>query len=83
MLKEIFIYVNQGFIDLYFSDECGFSLTPNISYAWQPIGVQWGIKSIKKKVLNTLGFMSPIDDHLKTYNLPENVYMNSINFQLF
>lgn len=76
-MKDILDFVNQGIADLYFVDECGFSLTPNISYAWQPIGVQWGIRSVKKKVQNVLGFLNPINDHLKTYKLPENEYMNS------
>lgn len=58
-------------------DESGFSLTPNLSYAWSPIGIQWGIKSIKKKVLNVLGFLNPQNDHLKIYPLQENLYMNS------
>ena len=58
-------------------DESVFSLTPNLSYAWQPIGVQWGIKSIKKRVQNVLGFLNPINNHLKTYNLAKNEYMNS------
>lgn len=55
----------------------GFSLTPNISYAWSPIGVQWGIKSVKKIVMNALGFLNPYNDQLSVYPLAENVYMNS------
>ena len=76
-MKELFIASNQGIIDFYFVDEAGFNLTPNISYAWQPIGVEWGIKSVKKKVENVLGFLSPIDSHLVTYTMPEKAYMNS------
>lgn len=64
-------------MDIYFVDESGFSLTPNLSYAWSPIGVQWGIKSIKKKVLNVIGFLNPNNDHLIVYPLPKNTYMNS------
>lgn len=67
----------KGFVDLYFADESGFSLTPNLSYAWQPIGIQWGIKSIKKKVQNVLGFLNPINNHLKMYSLAKDQYMNS------
>lgn len=71
------MFVNKGVMDIYFVDECGFSLTPNLSYAWSPVGIQWGIKSITKKVLNVLGFLNPKNDHLKIYPLPENTYMNS------
>lgn len=77
VLKEVFKLVNQGVTDMYFVDECGFSLTPNLSYAWSPIGIQWGIKSVKKKVLNVLGFLNPKNDHLKIYPLPKNKYMNA------
>ena len=79
-MKEILVFVNQGLVDMYFADESGFSLTPSISYAWQPIGVQWGIKSAKKKVLNALGFLNPINNALRVYSLPEKTYMNSALF---
>ena len=68
---------------MYYIDESGFSLTPNLSYAWAPIGVQWGIKSIKKVVQNVLGFLNPINDHLKIYSLEKNAYMNSEKFVEF
>ena len=32
---------------------------------------------------NVLGFMNPINDHLKVYNLPQNAYMNSALFIKF
>lgn len=83
MLREILAFVNQGLVDLYFVDECGFSLTPNIARAWSPIGVQWSIKSIKKQVMNVLGFLNPKNDDLKIYPLPENTYMNSEIFIKF
>lgn len=67
----------KGIIDIFYVDEVGFSLTPNISYAWSPIGVQWGIKSIKKTVMNALGFLNPYNNQLSVYPLPKNVYMNS------
>lgn len=76
-MKELFMLYNQGIMDFYFVDEAGFSLTPNISYAWQPIGVEWGIKSVKKKIENVLGFLNPLRQHLVTYKLPKGAYMNS------
>lgn len=77
VIKQILTLAYEGLTDLYFVDESGFSLTPNLSYAWQPIGEQWGIKSIKKKVQNVLGFLNPLNNHLKVYQLPQNEYMNS------
>lgn len=70
------MYIN-GLIDVYFVDESGFSLTPNVSYAWQPIGEQWGIPSDKTKVMNVLGFLDVRNRDLMTYPLPESAYMNS------
>ena len=40
--KDLNILVKEDLIDIFFVDEAGFSLTPNISYSWIPIGVQWG-----------------------------------------
>lgn len=70
------LYIS-GLIDVYFVDESGFSLTPNVSYAWQPIGEQWGIPSAKDKVMNVLGLLDVRTDHLVTYQLPEGAYMDS------
>ena len=67
----------KDLIDVFFIDESGFSLQPNIPYAWQPIGVQWGIPSEKNKVLNVLGFLNPKSQQLVTYPMPEGAYMDS------
>ncbi len=48
----------EGAIDLYYFDESGFSLTPHIPYAWQPIGETLEIPSQRSTQLNVLGFMS-------------------------
>jgi len=45
-------------IDLFFADECGFSLTPSIPYGWIAQGKQRTIRSAKGLVANTLGFLS-------------------------
>lgn len=70
------LYTND-LIDLFFVDESGFSLNPNGFYGWQKIGEQMGIPSSSKNVQNVLGFLSPINQHLITYPLPEKAYMNS------
>lgn len=49
---------DKGIIELLFSDETGFNLTPYIPYGWQPIGEQLTIRSSKDRVCNLLGFLS-------------------------
>lgn len=60
-------------IDLLFSDETGFSLTPCIPYGWQPIGEQLTIRSAKDHVCNLYGLLSR-KGKLQTWSTP-----NSIN----
>ena len=48
----------QGQIDLYYCDESGFSLTPNVPYGWQKTGETIGITSQRSKQINTLGLLS-------------------------
>ena len=67
MRKALHLLAKEGIIDIFYVDESGFSLTPNISYAWIPIGIQWGIKSIQKKVMNVLGFLNPYNDDFEGY----------------
>ncbi len=45
-------------IDLFFTDECGFSLTSSIPYDWIPTGEQRTIRSTKNLVANTLDYLS-------------------------
>ena len=47
-----------GKIDLLFSDETGFNLTPYIPYGWQPVGEQITIRSAKDRVCNLYGLLS-------------------------
>ncbi len=46
----------NGELDVYYFDESGFNLTPEIPYAWQLIGETIGIPSGKSKRLNVLAF---------------------------
>ena len=48
----------QGEIDLLFSDESGFSLTPCVPYAWQPKGEIITLPTAKSSRLNVLGFLA-------------------------
>ena len=58
-MNQLLDWHYQGVIDLFFSDETGFSLTPNIPYGWQPIGQQIEIRSAKDRVMNVFGLLSP------------------------
>lgn len=53
-------------IDLRYADEVGFSLVPYLPYAWLPTGVQTGIPSATRKVLNVFALMS-LDQKLTSY----------------
>ena len=45
-------------IDLYYFDESGVSLVPEVPYAWQDKGKQICLPSSKSKRINILGFMN-------------------------
>lgn len=77
MIGTYLLFANQGLIDVYFGDESGFSLQPYIPYCYQRKGTQYPIPSSKKKVVNVLGFLNPITDHLITYKIAEDKTMNS------
>lgn len=55
-------------------------MTPNIPYGYQPKGEQWEYPSVKNTVMNVLSFLNPMTDHLVTYRLPKNTYMDSQKF---
>ena len=68
LLKKLLLLEEQDYIDLYFTDECGFNLTPNIPYGWQPIGEQLTIRSSKDRTTNLFGLMTR-RGKLKVYSL--------------
>ena len=57
----------SGEHDLYYFDEAGFSLTPSVPYAWQPIGQRYEIPSSKSRQLNVLGFLNYNGQQLDPY----------------
>ena len=71
LLKKLLLVEQHGLIDLYFTDESGFSLTPSIPYGWQPTGKQRTIRSSSAKVLNIFGLLSN-QGKLITYARKEN-----------
>lgn len=62
----------QGLIDLFFTDECGFNLTPCVPYGWGLVGQQRKIRSSKTRVTNLFGLLSR-KGALKVYATGENI----------
>ena len=48
----------HGELRVYYFDEAGFTLTPSVPYAWQPIGQNLPLPSAASRRLNVLGFMN-------------------------
>lgn len=57
-LKELLLLEQQGFLDIRYADESGFSLTPYIPYGWQAVNEPTRLKSVKSKTINTFGLMN-------------------------
>ena len=51
-----------GEVDVYYFDESGFSLTPEVPYAWQAVGETIEIPSRRSTRLNVLGFINKQQD---------------------
>lgn len=51
-------FAKQGIVDLYYFDESGFNLTPNLPYAWSTVGKTISIPAKMSKKLNVLGFLN-------------------------
>jgi len=60
---------DQQAVQLYFTDETGFKLTPDIPYGWIPEGEQWSIRSAKDRVCNFFGLRRIFCQHLKKFFL--------------
>lgn len=66
-IKALVKLANHQLINLFFTDEAGFSLTPYIPYGWQKVGQQRGIATQNKQVANVLGLLNPVNKQLITY----------------
>lgn len=71
-MAKLLTLEEQGIIDLFFTDECGFNLTPCIPYGWQPQGAQLTIRSAKDSVANVFGLLSRLGK-LKVYSTPQTI----------
>ena len=58
-LQKLYTLFDNQEIDLFFGDESGFSLKPNVPYGWQQIGKQVCLLPRASKRLSVLGFLSP------------------------
>jgi transposase len=58
---------NDGEFTLYYFDAAGFSLVPEVPYAWQDRGRKGtiGIPTSRSKRINVLGFLNPIANELR------------------
>lgn len=65
-MKALWMMQEQGLIDLYFGDEAGFQLVPNIPYGWQAKGEYVRMLPRKGKNLSIFGLLS-CDNHLVCY----------------
>lgn len=66
-LLDLIKLAKDGFIDLFFGDESGFSLVPPVSYHWQPKNEYIKVVPVKSKRLNVFGIMSE-DNRLFEYS---------------
>lgn len=62
MLKDLILEEQAGEIDLYYGDESGVSLTPDIPYGWQEINQPIRMKTQQSKRLNIFGLMTSKND---------------------
>ena len=53
---------DEGYFNVYFFDECGFNLVPNIPYGWISINEDIELPSSKSKTFSVLGFMNRAND---------------------
>ena len=76
-LKSLVLLRQAGYIELFFADESGFSLTPSVPYGWQPVGEQYSITTERKHALNVFGLLDPIEKKIHTYATSKNEKVNT------
>ena len=57
-LADLFLLEAKVFLKIYFADESGFNLTPNVPYGWRKTGETVGIPSERSSKINVFGLMS-------------------------
>jgi len=61
-IEALHIQEAAGELDLYYFDEAGFNLRPEVPYAWQDVGKTIRIPSSSSKRINVLGFCNKEQD---------------------
>lgn len=67
-MNDLYELDNQGYIDLFFGDEAGFSLNLNVPYGWQFADEPIRILPQRGKQVNVLGFMKSTGDQVHTFS---------------
>ena len=70
-LKLLWSLNQREQIDLYFADESGFQLVPNLPYGWQAKGQYIRMLPRKGKTLSVFGLLGT-DNHLVSYPTEQN-----------
>ena len=78
-LEEFKRLEEQGEIKLYYLDETGFCLIPNVPYGWQNQGEYLTLPSRRSRRLNVLGIMNR-DNHLEAYVSEQSINSDVIGF---
>lgn len=68
-LKHLMCLSKEGYLDLYFADESGFSLTPSISYHWQQKNENVKIVPKHSKRINVFGIISQDNDLFQRHHM--------------
>ena len=67
-LKELENLQEQGYLQLYYYDESGFSMTSALPYAWQKKGQTLALPASKSKRINVAGLINKQGDfHYQTH----------------
>lgn len=77
-MKAIYQLQELGLIDLFFADETGFSLRPNVPYGWQKIGQQVTITTQRQHVQNTFGLLNVKSKALYSFSTDKSIDSNFI-----
>lgn len=77
MLNQLIDLSIYGLIDLFFTDESGFKMTPCVPYGWQLKGEQVRLVPRDARKLNVLGFLD-LNNRLTSYCTEENINGNYV-----
>ena len=79
-LTELISLESTGFLDLYFADESGFSLTPSVPYGWQKVSETESIATQRSQQLNVFGLLTRGNKFESSTKLGSNTSANIISY---